>query len=77
MLYSIPPCLDVSSVDDTNLRFYYFYFRWAGTDQVSHKTYTNRDDLHKGSKLNSTRYTEVYLVGEIKLTSFPGSNLYD
>ena len=55
-IYSKPPCIDVSSVDDTNLRFCCFYFRWAGTDQVSHKIYIKRDDLHKSSKLNSTRY---------------------
>jgi len=75
-IYSVPPCIDVSPVGDTNLRFCCLYFRWACIDQVSHKTYTNRDDLHKGSKQSSTRYTEFWLVAEIKLTSFLGSNLY-
>jgi hypothetical protein len=56
--YSIPPCIGVSSVDDINLRFYCFYFRWAGTDEGSHKIYMKRDDFYKGLKLNSTRYTE-------------------
>ena len=74
--YSVPPCIDASPVDDTNLRFYCLYFRWACIDQVSHKTYINRDDLHKGSKQSSTRYTKFLLVTEIKLTSFLGSNLY-
>jgi len=37
-------------VDDTYIRFCCFYFRWACTDQVSHKIYTKKEDLHKGSK---------------------------
>jgi hypothetical protein len=47
------PC----SVDDAYMRFCCFYFRWACTDQVSHKIYTKKEDLHKGLNQNSTRYT--------------------
>jgi hypothetical protein len=57
--YSVPPCIDVSSVDDTNLRFCCLYFRSACKDQVSHKTYIKRMIFIRAQNKNSTRYTKL------------------
>jgi hypothetical protein len=43
---------------------------------VSHKTYPNRDDLTRAQNKAALDIPNFYLVAEIKLTSFLGSNLY-